>query len=66
MGSEMCIRDSRAADLNVQYMDNRVFSGKKAAVASIEVVGAVPTGLYDELISLEHVLGVSLLDKRAV
>ena len=56
----------RAADLNVQYMDNRVFSGKKAAVASIEVVGAVPMGLYDELISLEHVLGVSLLDKRAV
>ena len=56
----------RAADLNVQYMDNRVFSGKKAAVASIEVVGAVPMGLYDELVSLEHVLGVSLLDKRAV
>ena len=56
----------RAADLNVQYMDNRVFSGKKAAVASIEVVGAVPIGLYDELVSLEHVLGVSLLDKRAV
>ena len=56
----------RAADLNVQYMDNRVFNGKKAAVASIEVVGAVPIGLYDELVSLEHVLGVSLLDKRAV
>ena len=56
----------RAADLNVQYMDNRVFSGKKAAVARIEVVGAVPMGLYDELVSLEHVLGVSLLDKRAV
>ncbi len=56
----------RAADLNVQYMDNRVFSGKKAAVASIEVVGAVPIGLYDELVALEHVLGVSLLDKRAV
>ncbi|MBL93621.1 MAG: hydroxyacid dehydrogenase [Myxococcales bacterium] len=56
----------RAADLNVQYMDNRVFNGKRAAVASIEVVGAVPIGLYDELVSLEHVLGVSLLDKRAV
>ncbi|MBF82118.1 MAG: hydroxyacid dehydrogenase [Actinobacteria bacterium] len=56
----------RAADLNVQYMDNRLFNGKKAAVASIEVVGAVPIGLYDELVSLEHVLGVSLLDKRAV
>ncbi|MDG2300205.1 MAG: NAD(P)-dependent oxidoreductase [Acidimicrobiales bacterium] len=56
----------RAADLNVQNMDNRVFRGKKAAVASIEVVGPVPLGLYDELIALEHVLGVSLLDKRAV
>ena len=56
----------RAADLNVQNMDNRVFRGKKAAVASIEVVGPVPLDLYDELIALEHVLGVSLLDKRAV
>ena len=56
----------QSADLNVQYMDNRVFSGQKAAVASIEVVGPVPMGLYEELIALDHVLGVSLLDKRAV
>ena len=56
----------RSADLNVQYMDNRVFNGKKAAVASIEVIGPVPMGLYEELVALDHVLGVSLLDKRAV
>jgi len=56
----------RAADLNVQYMDNRVFSGKKAAVASIEVAGPVPADLYEELSALDHVLGVSLLDKRNV
>jgi D-3-phosphoglycerate dehydrogenase len=56
----------RVAELNVQYMDNRVFSGKKAAVATIEVVGHLPISLYEELISLDHVLGVSLLDKRTV
>jgi D-3-phosphoglycerate dehydrogenase len=56
----------RAAELNVQYMDNKVFSRKKAAVATIEVVGHLPISLYEELISLDHVLGVSLLDKRTV
>jgi len=54
----------RAADLNVQYMNNKVFSGKKAAVSTIEVVGEIPTDLYKQLISLDNVLGVSLLDKR--
>ncbi|MEG3586762.1 MAG: NAD(P)-dependent oxidoreductase [Actinomycetota bacterium] len=54
----------RAVDLNVQYMNNKVFSGKKAAVSTIEVVGEIPTDLYEQLISLDNVLGVSLLDKR--
>ncbi|HJM27968.1 MAG: NAD(P)-dependent oxidoreductase [Acidimicrobiales bacterium] len=54
----------RASDLNVQYMNNKVFADKKAAVSTIEVVGEIPTNLYDQLVSLDNVLGVSLLDKR--
>ena len=56
----------RAAELNVQRMDNRIFKGKKAAVASIEVDGPVPMGIYEELMAINYVLGVSLLDKRTV
>ena len=56
----------RSVDLNVQYMNNKVFAGKKAAVSTIEVAGEIPADLYDQLISLENVLGVSLLDKRSV
>jgi len=56
----------RAAELNVQHMDNRVFDGKKAAVASIEVDGPMPTDIYEELMAIDDVLGVSLLDKRTV
>ena len=47
-------------------MNNKVFAGKKAAVSTIEVAGEIPADLYDQLISLENVLGVSLLDKRSV
>ncbi len=56
----------RSVDLNVQYMNNKVFAGKQAAVSTIEVVGEIPTDLYNQLLSLDNVLGVSLLDKRNV
>ena len=54
----------RAAELNVQYMDNKVFAGKKAAVSTIEVAGNIPPHLYEKLLDLENVLGVSILDQR--
>ena len=54
----------RAAELNVQYMDNKVFAGKNAAVSTIEVAGNIPSDLYENLLSLDNVLGVSLLDQR--
>ena len=54
----------RSAELNVQYMDNKVFAGKNAAVSTIEVAGNIPSDLYENLLSLDNVLGVSLLDQR--
>ena len=54
----------RAAELNVQYMDNKVFAGKNAAVSTIEVAGDIPSDLYESILRLDNVLGVSLLDQR--
>ena len=36
-----------AARLNVEHMENRVFRGGEAAVASIDVAGPVPDALLD-------------------
>lgn len=47
------------AGLNVEQMENRVFSGGEAAVASIDVAGPVPENLLAELGSVPHVLGVA-------
>jgi D-3-phosphoglycerate dehydrogenase len=48
-----------AAGLNVEHMENRVFDGGQAAVATIDVGGAVPDTLLKELDAVPHVLGVS-------
>ena len=48
-----------AAGLNVEHMENRVFRGGEAAVASIDVADPVPEGLLADLAALPHVLGVS-------
>ena len=45
-------------------MDNKVFAGKNAAVSTIEVAGEIPPDLYENLLALDNVLGVSLLDQR--
>jgi len=45
--------------LNVEHMENRVFRGGEAAVATIDVGGPLPEGLLDDLAAMEHVLGVS-------
>jgi D-3-phosphoglycerate dehydrogenase len=47
------------ARLNVEHMENRVFRGGEAAVASIDLAGSVPDGLLEDLGAVPHVLGVS-------
>ena len=47
------------ARLNVEHMENRVFRGGEAAVASIDVAGSIPDGLLDQIGAVENVLGVS-------
>jgi D-3-phosphoglycerate dehydrogenase len=54
----------RKADLNVEQMENRIFEGRNAAVATIEVVGDVGPDLMTALEALPHVLHVSALPSR--
>jgi D-3-phosphoglycerate dehydrogenase len=50
------------AGLNVEHMENRVFRGGEAAVASMDVAGPVPEGLLADLATVPEVLGVSAAD----
>jgi D-3-phosphoglycerate dehydrogenase len=47
------------AGLNVEHMENRVFRGGRAAVASIDVAGQATDALLTDLRAIPHVLGVS-------
>ncbi|HEX5936838.1 MAG TPA: NAD(P)-dependent oxidoreductase [Actinomycetota bacterium] len=49
----------RRRDLNVEQMENRVFQGRNAAVATIDVVGAVDEDLLRALGALRDVIHVS-------
>jgi D-3-phosphoglycerate dehydrogenase len=49
----------RRRDLNVEQMENRVFQGRNAAVATIDVVGDVGPDLLAALGSLDDVIHVS-------
>jgi D-3-phosphoglycerate dehydrogenase / 2-oxoglutarate reductase len=49
----------RRRELNVEQMENRVFEGRNAAVATIDVVGDVGPDLITALEGLEHVIHVS-------
>ncbi|MDW3219441.1 MAG: phosphoglycerate dehydrogenase [Acidimicrobiales bacterium] len=50
----------RRSELNVSNMSNKIFSGSKAAVATIDV-GSVPSAaLIEELRSQEHVINVAV------
>lgn len=49
----------RTAGLNVENMENRVFRGGEAAVASMDVAGSVPPALLGEMATIPEVLGVS-------
>lgn len=45
--------------LNVEHMENRVFRGGEAAMASIDVAGSLSAELLDHVREVPHVLGVS-------
>lgn len=45
--------------LNVEHMENRVFRGGRAAVASIDVAGSVSEEMLERLQAIPDVLGVS-------
>ena len=47
------------AGLNVEHMENRVFRGGEAAVASIDVAGSLPDEVLDRIGADTDVLGVS-------
>jgi D-3-phosphoglycerate dehydrogenase len=49
----------RRRELNVEQMENRVFEGRNAAVATIDVVGDVGPDLIAALEALDHVIHVS-------
>jgi D-3-phosphoglycerate dehydrogenase len=49
----------RRNSLNVEQMENRVFTGSKAAVATINVVGDVTSEVVGSLMAIAEVLHVS-------
>ncbi|MGH2678958.1 MAG: NAD(P)-dependent oxidoreductase [Actinomycetota bacterium] len=51
----------RRRDLNVEQMENRVFEGRNAAVATIDVVGDVGQDLIAALEAIENVIHVSAI-----
>lgn len=55
----------RAAGLNVEHMENRVFRGGQAAVASMDVSGALPDDLLATIDDLPEVLGFSVTPLEA-
>ena len=55
----------RAANINVQEMENIVFEGAVAAVARINLVGAPPSDMLDSLTAAnEDIIELSLLEIR--
>ena len=48
-----------AAHLNVEHMQNRIFRGGDAAVATIDVAGEVDDAVLEQLRGVPHVLGVT-------
>lgn len=56
------LQELRGCSLNVANMSNRIFSGSQAAVATIEVFGAVDEQLLDAVRALPDVIQVSAFD----
>ena len=55
----------RGAGLNVQHMENRVFQGGTAAVASIDVSAPASPAIIAELVALPDVLGVGVVGSES-
>ncbi len=55
----------RKRNMNVEQMENRIFVGKKAAVATIDVVGEVTDELLASLEAIPNVLHVSAVPAEA-
>jgi D-3-phosphoglycerate dehydrogenase len=53
----------REAALNVEHMQNRIFAGGEAAVATIDVAGTVPADLLRQLDAIPEVLGTALVTR---
>src|SRR4051794_40092331 len=53
-----------SAGLNVEHMENRIFRGGQAAVASIDVAGTATDSLLDALRGIPHVLSVTEVTLR--
>lgn len=51
----------RRGDVNVQEMENIIFTGSKAACARIQISGAPPASLLAEIDASEHVFATSLV-----
>lgn len=51
----------REAGLNVEHMQNRIFAGGEAAVATIDIAGTAPADLVADLEAIPEVLGASLV-----
>ncbi len=54
----------REAALNVEHMQNRIFTGGEAAVATIDVAGTVPADLPRQLDAIPEVLGTALVTRH--
>ncbi len=58
------LRALRSAGINVEQMENRIFSGGNAAAATIQIRGTVDEDLRSELEGLDQVIGISIEQRR--
>ena len=56
------LEELRRGDLNVANMSNRIFAGSVAAVATIDVAGAIGEELLEAVRALPDVIQVSVFD----
>ena len=54
----------RSAGINVEQMENRIFSGGNAAAATIQISGSPDAALQAEIEALDAILGISLEQRR--
>ena len=50
----------RGAGINVEQMENRIFSGGRAAAATIQISGPIDAALTSEIEALEQVIGIAI------